>query len=1658
MVGAIPRPGTEAQHPRTGQQMDVISCDDGQVGGEFVTGEFWPSPVVSPSAAPIPPPQEVLEGRDPSPSPAPEPGLVAHGCEDDDGFFDSQHLNCRDYTMNKVLCGLAERFANPDGRTAQHACCKCGGGKQVLPKIGRRCVRSASMIGDDCIEQDKYTTLRNVQGDQMLQPVSAGDHLPATDNQAETPANMGESSGSPEVVAEDMVEDEAADKMTTIESADSSLEPDSVVFRDRNFIGQPSEPDAEEQNPDGGFVSTYFPQSQFKKTKYIVQPRDTFDSIAEKYRIPGSVLIGFNEQVADPLLIRPGDEIFIPGRRLVGVTGISPNQSSLEGGVDVLVTGLGFVFPAFCKFGNLITAATYVVDDVVVCPAPGQKDPGVYPFSVSNGRGGFDNTKFSFDYTVEVIPFCEESETDTSHCRPRISIFTVSPLKIAEDTPAEISVVGTGFNASTVCKIGGEVVASTIVSRTNIVCHFQGKPPSQNAITLEQGSLTVPTKFSIVVFSTLTITKLEPTFGPDSANTKVTIFGTSFKAGALCHFGETAVPATVVSQTQLTCTTPIHPAGIADVGVSLGQRVAEKKLQFEFTHIRLLKLSQTSGSYRGGDLVFLSGTGFYPIMFCRFGSETFRAQFATFEEARCTVPPQLLSKVVSVKVSLDGITFSDEIHEYHYFADITEIRPTEGRAIGGDDVHVFGSGFDPDCSYLCVFGSVSVPGIVITTSQIQCTTPPGTDVVDFALESKDTEYRKNSDGKLMTFTYVSANEVDLFAAFPSFTDVEVPGTSVLLSGSGFVPGTLCRFGDEITPSHFVSEHSIKCDAPMRYHAEIVPISVSHDAGRTWSGQLTRFEYRAIVQDVVPSIGPLEGGNVIVITGIGFSPRVSLCLFGNTFVTAIFRSSNELACIVPASDVAARVPFAVTTNPKPFGDPYLEFKFAHPDATKQAAFYIYSRNPGFVVQSIDPATGSIFGGNLAVVHGQGFDHSSHCMFGERTVKAVFLGESTINCVVPPHSPGDVIMQVVNLNRKLGYNISANAVSYTFVAPTINQIEPSEGFVMGGESVRITGTFLTAAITCKFGQNSSPVTRVTSTEVVCSTPPSAAYAIVNVELGFGSAGSSNSGTLFTYHPAITSVAPQSGFILTDSQSVTFHGKGFAGEPILCSFDNSQIIPATIVSDSELECPVPASALPHTSQLKLTNAARNVVLGKQVFEFKYQPRIHAIFPSLGPTTGGTTVVVVGSGFSAITHCKFGSDRVNALVISDLMVRCKSPTRGAGTIKLTLIAETGNKLTNLNTDNADFTFRVITTRVENVEPVSGSIGGGTLVTIHGSGFSMGSLCKFGDLVTTATFFSQTHVECFSPQVEKSQTVTLEVSQTASGPFSQDNNTFTFGDKIATVQRIDPALGVKGTQIHIFGESFDESSICFIGGRRGTSTTFVSANHLVCEIPQMGSKIVEIVQVAPDPTVLPGGHVYFHYNVPLSDSTTVAVREIVPDHGPASGATNVTVFGINFPNSAVCRFGDLISTAVVVSPNEINCLSPAHKAGVVALEIVSRNRLLFSSSLIRYTFEGSNAPDEDELFKSVTAGVPEVTQISPRFGRPGQTITLVGQKFSSVGYCVFYSANANVLSDATVVDSSHVTCKVPDPVGDLTTDTLLKYLSIGGAESKNLAFKYLVS
>jgi hypothetical protein len=170
---------------------------------------------------------------------------------------------------------------------------------------------------------------------------------------------------------------------------------------------------------------------------------------------------------------------------------------------------------------------------------------------------------------------------------------------------------------------------------------------------------------------------------------------------------------------------------------------------------------------------------------------------------------------------------------------------------------------------------------------------------------------------------------------------------------------------------------------------------------------------------------------------------------------------------------------------------------------------------------------------------------------------------------------------------------------------------------------------------------------------------------------------------------------------------------------------------------------------------------------------PGVTRVEPSFGPASGGTSVTITGSNLSGATAVKFGSNNAASFTVnSETSVAAVSPA-GTGTVDVTVTTAAGTSLTS----PADqFTYGPTVTKVE---PNRGSPGGGTTVTITGTGFTGATAVSFGATgATSFTVNSETSITAVSPRMKKGGTVDVTVTTPAGTSPTSPADQFTFNRK----------------------------------------------------------------------------------------------------------------------------------------------------------------------------------------------------------------------------------------------------------------------------------------
>lgn len=268
------------------------------------------------------------------------------------------------------------------------------------------------------------------------------------------------------------------------------------------------------------------------------------------------------------------------------------------------------------------------------------------------------------------------------------------------------------------------------------------------------------------------ISAVSPSTGLSTGGTPVTVSGVAFPRESLsCLFGTSIVSAWVITDFQAVCISPTMPKGyegkvplhlavdgriVSATGATftyiLAQATADpvlntvvynddgKVVQLLTDGHRRLDLDQVVAgipsvsrfepnrcSSSGSKDILIHGSNFKSslTLTCSFGGVYRNATFLSDVAARCVAPRHTPADVL-LEVSNDGETFSASGVKFQFHSDpsVLSIAPRHGSMEGSTLVTVTGSQFRHTSNVTCRFGDTAVPGLYVTSNQMECWTPP----------------------------------------------------------------------------------------------------------------------------------------------------------------------------------------------------------------------------------------------------------------------------------------------------------------------------------------------------------------------------------------------------------------------------------------------------------------------------------------------------------------------------------------------------------------------------------------------------------------------------------------------------------------------------------------------------------------------------------------------------------------------------------------------------------------------------------------------------------------------------------------------------------------------------------------------------------------------
>jgi hypothetical protein len=255
-----------------------------------------------------------------------------------------------------------------------------------------------------------------------------------------------------------------------------------------------------------------------------------------------------------------------------------------------------------------------------------------------------------------------------------------------------------------------------------------------------------------------------------------------------------------------------------------------------------------------------------------------------------------------------------------------------------------------------------------------------------------------------------------------------------------------------------------------------------------------------VTNVSPSTGSVNGGNVVTITGTGFTGMPQLVTFGGTNASSIkVISETELQVTAPANGTAGEVPVQVSLNGN-----------VSPIAT--TAQYTYS---GPAITGLSVNTGSLGGNTEVTITGTCFTGASGVNFGNTGAMSFkVVSDTEITTVSPVSNAAGAVFIKVSVIGLLSDTTSSSQFTYTI--PEVSSVSANEGPLTGGTAVTITGQYFTGASGVSFGTPAAASFNVVSdTEITAVSPVGVAVGSVDITITVeGQTSATSTNDTFTY----------------------------------------------------------------------------------------------------------------------------------------------------------------------------------------------------------------------------------------------------------------------------------------------------------------------------------------------------------------------------------------------------------------------------------------------------------------------------------------------------------------------------------------------------------------
>ncbi len=754
--------------------------------------------------------------------------------------------------------------------------------------------------------------------------------------------------------------------------------------------------------------------------------------------------------------------------------------------------------------------------------------------------------------------------------------------------------------------------------------------------------------------------------------------------------------------------------------------------------------------------------------------------------------------------------------------------------------------------------------------------------------------QSSSFGSYVTSLQVSIRSDDTLIPISSYSLSAAP------AGSGVVPNgplmyQLYTFGP--TPKTGTYTFTVTYPRGADTYVMTVNVTLFGSSVRINSATVTGGVFNGPrIASITPAAGPLAGGTPFTVSGSRLLGATGITIGGIAATGVSVLNSTTLTGVAPSGTAGAKT-VSVTTS----------------EGTGSAASaYTYAGAPTLATAS--PSTGPLAGGQSVTLTGTNLTGATAVTVGGEAAGIQVVPTATsITIITPPGTAGpkDIIVTTPGGSATL-----TNGYTY-LAAPTLTAVSPDRGPLAGGQSITLTGTNLTGATAVTIGGvAATSVTVVNATTISATTPAGTAGAKdVVVTTPGGSASLTNAYT-YVAAPTITAISPATG-PTAGGQTVTVTGTNLTGATTL-TIGGAAATSVTVVNDTTITAITPPRSV-GAKNIVVSAPGGNATLTNG-YTYVAAPNF-SISPNRGSHAGGAVVAITGSNLSGATAVTFNGVAATSFTVnsaSSITATTPPGLTGLRSVVVTTPGGSGNSL---------FRYEAIVT---SVTPATGSVDGGTAITVTGSGFT-GVLDMYVDMpdqsspggVTSFTVVNDTTITGVTAATPAGTRVLVfrvpylpnaDSIQVTSAQFTHVPTPQIF----SVSPNAGPVAG--GTTVTLNGDALTGATAVTFGGVAASAFTVNSANSITATAPAGSAGAVDII------VTTPGGSATESNGYTYLAAPTLA--SISPNAGSPAGGQSVTLTGTNLTGASAVTFDGATAAFSVVNDTTITATTPAGSAG----------------------------------------------------------------------------------------------------------------------------------